>query len=77
MPAGTPLRLSIDVNGRQFGPMEVPPDWGVVAIPTPAEAWHTGVNRLTLKIELRASPGVEGQLPGVSIDFVRVMKISN
>lgn len=61
-------RLAIDVNGRRFEAVDVPAEWRVLSIPTPADAWRAGVNRLTLSVD---------RSPGALIDYVRVMKPSN
>jgi hypothetical protein len=74
-PPQGPLRLRIDVNGRRLGPMDVPAEWTLVSIPTPGDAWRSGVNRLTL-IPDPHEPGV-ARSPAVSIDYVRVIKPTN
>jgi hypothetical protein len=57
---GRPAQLTIGLAGHAYGPVDVPDDWSVLTVPTPAEAWRGGVNRMTLTAA------------GVAIDYVRV-----
>jgi hypothetical protein len=72
-----PQSLTLLVNGRTLATLAVPPDWQTLESATPAEAWHSGVNTLTLEFAWARRPvdvGAGGDTRPLSaaLDYVRL-----
>lgn len=76
-PPGSSPALVVRVNGRAYGPFPVTPGWQRVDVPTDAEAWRAGVNRLQLvwpaaEVPARAGAGSDTRELGGAVDYVRI-----
>jgi hypothetical protein len=58
--------LTLRVNGRPAGGVQIPPGWSEVSLPTPSEAWSAGWNVLEL------SGGAT--LPRLALDWLEVKR---
>jgi len=76
-PPGSSPALAVRVNGRAYGPFALTPGWQRVDVPTDAQAWRAGVNRLQLvwpaaAVPARAGAGGDTRELGGAVDYVRI-----
>jgi hypothetical protein len=74
---GSAPSLILWINGREFGPVSVVADWQQQDIPTGADAWTAGVNRVQLVWPMAAAPadvgtGRDRRELGGMVDWIRV-----
>jgi hypothetical protein len=79
-PGAPPQSVTLGVNGRTFGPLEVPPAWQVVELVVPREAWTEEVNRVTLQFAWERRPvdvglGGDTRPLAAAVDYVRVVVV--
>jgi hypothetical protein len=76
-PGAPPQALTVVVNGRAYGVIAVPGDWQTIESTVPAEAWRTGVNRVTFEFAWDRRPmdvglGGDPRPLAAAVDYVRV-----
>ena len=69
--------VTIDVNGRAFGPVPVHDAWETIEFSTPADAWRSGVSRLRLDFAWAHTPaevglGGDARPLAAAVDYIRV-----
>ena len=72
--------LTIEVNGRTFGPVPAHEGWETLEFATGRDAWRSGVNRVRLYFAWTRTPaevglGRDPRLLAAAVDYVRVMQI--
>lgn len=76
-PGARPQQLSVEIDQTTFGPFALGADWQTVVFETPADVWHTGLNRLRLVFADATTParvGLGGDTRALSgaVDVFRV-----
>lgn len=76
-PAARPQHLSVEIATTTVGPFALGSDWQSITFETPAEVWHTGLNRIRLRFGEATTPqsvGLGGDTRALSaaVDVVRV-----
>jgi hypothetical protein len=76
-PKAPPQAVVIDVNGRRLPPAPVPDGWETIEVPTNADAWRSGVNRVRFEFARATRPadvgsGGDGRLLAAAVDYLRV-----
>lgn len=75
---GAPAQsVRVHTPSGTFGPFAVGGDWQVVTFDTPADAWHTGLNRVRLEFTQAATPasvglGGDSRILAAAVDVFRV-----
>jgi hypothetical protein len=73
--------LTIELNGRTFGPVPVHDGWETLEFATDRDAWRSGVNRLRLEFAWAHAPtdvglGGDTRLLAAAVDYVRVVQVN-
>jgi hypothetical protein len=76
-PGAVPQSMTLTVNGRAHGPIDVPVSWQTVETIVPADAWRAGVNRVSLQFAWERRPmdvglGGDPRPLAAAVDYVRV-----
>jgi hypothetical protein len=76
-PKAPPQTVVIVVNGQRLPAQPVPDGWETIEVPTGADVWRGGVNRLRLDFARATRPadvglGGDGRLLSAAVDYVRV-----
>jgi hypothetical protein len=71
--------LTLAVNGRAFGPVQVHEGWETLEFATDRDAWRSGVNRLRLEFAWARTPsevglGGDTRPLAAAVDYVRVQQ---
>jgi hypothetical protein len=78
-PGSITQSVTLQVNGRTFGPLPVHENWETLEFATGADAWRGGVNRLTLEFAWARMPsdvglGGDRRPLAAAVDYVRVQE---
>jgi len=78
-PSAPAQMLTLDVNGRTFGPVPVHDAWETLEFATDRDAWRSGVNRLRLEFAWAHSPaevglGGDARPLAAAVDYVRIQQ---
>ncbi len=76
-PGARPQHLSVEIGDTTFGPYAIGIDWQAVHFETPADVWHTGLNRVVLRFSEATTPvsvglGGDTRALAAAIDVFRV-----
>ncbi len=76
-PGAPPQSVTVLVNGRTVATLAVPSDWQTLECTVPEEAWHSGVNTLTLEFSWARRPvdvgaGGDTRPLAAAVDYVRL-----
>ena len=78
-PGWTGQALTVAINGRPQPSIGVPEQWTTVELATPADAWRSGVNRVTLTFSSARTPaevglGNDARPLAAAVDYIRVQE---